>query len=56
MNIVFIVLPFALLIAGGVLAAFLWAARSGQFDDMETPGRRMLLDDVPIKKEDKELE
>ncbi len=51
MSIIFIVLPFALLIAGGALVAFLWAARSGQFDDLETPSRRMLLDDTPVKDE-----
>jgi nitrogen fixation-related uncharacterized protein len=24
-----------------------WAARSGQYDDLDTPARRMLHDDVP---------
>ncbi len=48
MEVLFYVLPFALLIAAGVLVAFLWAAKSGQFDDLETPSRRILLDDVPV--------
>jgi cbb3-type cytochrome oxidase maturation protein len=47
MSMVFILLPLALLIAGGMLVVFIWAARSGQFDDLETPARRMLHDDDP---------
>jgi cbb3-type cytochrome oxidase maturation protein len=49
MEFVYIALPFALAIAVLALLAFIWAARSGQFDDLETPSRRLLLDDVPIK-------
>ncbi|MFT4709510.1 MAG: cbb3-type cytochrome oxidase maturation protein [Bacteroidia bacterium] len=48
MEVLFYVLPFALLLAAGALVAFLWAAKSGQFDDLETPSRRILLDDVPV--------
>ena len=33
------------LVAGGFLAAFIWAVRSGQFDDTTTPPIRILLDD-----------
>lgn len=41
-----------LIVAGGVVAvgflgAFIWAVRSGQFDDTETPPIRMLFDDDP---------
>jgi cbb3-type cytochrome oxidase maturation protein len=46
MELVYIILPFALLLAAIALVAFIWAAKSGQFDDLETPGRRVLLDDV----------
>lgn len=45
MSIVYIVLPLALLIAAAAVAAFIWAARSGQFDDLDTPGLRVLFDD-----------
>jgi cbb3-type cytochrome oxidase maturation protein len=45
MSVIFIVLPLALLfVAGGVLA-FVWSARSGQMDDLETPAVRMLRDE-----------
>ena len=45
MELIFVLLPFALLFAGLALALFIWAARSGQFDDLETPAVRMLFDD-----------
>jgi cbb3-type cytochrome oxidase maturation protein len=32
-------------VAGGFLAAFVWAVRSGQFDDTATPPLRILFDD-----------
>jgi cbb3-type cytochrome oxidase maturation protein len=33
------------LVAGGFLAAFAWAVRTGQYDDTVTPAIRILLDD-----------
>ena len=45
MNIVLLFLPVALLLGGGFLAAFIWGASRGQFDDLETPAHRMLLPD-----------
>jgi len=45
MITLFIVLPLALLIAGGAVAAFTWVVRSGQLDDLDTPPRRILWDD-----------
>jgi cbb3-type cytochrome oxidase maturation protein len=45
MSMVYILLPLALLVAGVMLALFIRAARSGQFDDLETPARRILHDD-----------
>lgn len=45
MIALYIVLPLALLIAGGAVAAFVWTVRSGQLDDVDTPPRRILFDD-----------
>lgn len=45
METIFVLLPLALLIAGIALALFIWAVRSGQFDDLETPAVRILFDD-----------
>jgi len=46
MELILVLLPFALLFAGAALAMFVWAARSGQFDDLETPAVRILFDDA----------
>jgi len=45
MSVIYIVLPLALALGGGALAAFLWAVRKGQFDDLETPAIRIALED-----------
>jgi cbb3-type cytochrome oxidase maturation protein len=47
MGVMFILLPVALLFAAGALCAFIWAVRSGQLDDLVTPGLRILHDDDP---------
>lgn len=48
MSIIYIVLPLALLIVLAAVLAFSWAARRGQFDDLDTPALRMLHDDVVV--------
>lgn len=45
---IFILLPLAILIAGVMLALFIWAVRSGQYDDLETPAHRILFDDEVV--------
>ena len=45
MVALYFILPLALIIAGGAVLAFAWSVKSGQLDDLETPPRRMLLDD-----------
>lgn len=45
MTLVFVILPVSLAIAAGFVIAFAIATRRGQFDDMKTPGMRMLFDD-----------
>jgi cbb3-type cytochrome oxidase maturation protein len=46
-SVIYVVLPLALLLALVAVGVFAWAARSGQFDDLETPGMRILDDDDP---------
>lgn len=50
MSVLFIALPIALLLGGSGLACCLWCIRRGQFDDLETPAVRMLLDEKPTSK------
>ena len=50
MSVLYIVVPLALLIVAGAVAAFIWATRSGQFDDLSTPGVRVLFDEEAAPK------
>jgi cbb3-type cytochrome oxidase maturation protein len=45
MSIVYFLLPIALLLGFGFLAAFIRAGMLGQYDDLDTPAYRVLLDD-----------
>jgi cbb3-type cytochrome oxidase maturation protein len=45
MSTLYIVLPLALVVVAGAVAAFIWSVRSGQLDDVDTPPRRILFDD-----------
>ncbi|TWT40773.1 cbb3-type cytochrome oxidase assembly protein CcoS [Botrimarina hoheduenensis] len=49
MSVVFIMAPIALVLAAVAVVGFVWAARDGQFDDVETPKHRILFDDPPPK-------
>ena len=45
METIFVLLPLALLIAAIAVGLFIWAAKTGQFDDLDTPAVRILFDD-----------
>ena len=45
MSVLYVLRPLMLAVAGGAVLAFVWAARRGQLDDLETPPLRMLVDD-----------
>ena len=45
MSVLFLVLPLALLLVGVAVWAYVWSARGGQFDDLDTPAVRLLHDD-----------
>jgi cbb3-type cytochrome oxidase maturation protein len=47
MTSLLLLIPAALALGGLGLAAFLWALRSGQFDDLDAAGSRILFDDPP---------
>jgi cbb3-type cytochrome oxidase maturation protein len=49
MNIFYLLIGVSLLAALIFLAAFIWAVRTGQFDDNETPAMRVLFDDEPVE-------
>ncbi len=50
MEIVFLLLPIALALGAVFVIAFVWATQHEQFEDLETPSLRILIDE-PIKNE-----
>jgi cbb3-type cytochrome oxidase maturation protein len=45
MTILLYLIPVALFLGGLGLAAFLWALRSGQYEDLDGAANRILFDD-----------
>ena len=45
MEILYLLIPVSVVLALGVGALFWWSLQSGQFDDLEEPGRRVLDED-----------
>ena len=45
MEIVTLLIGLALILVIAIIWAFFWAVKSGQFDDMEGPAQRILMDD-----------
>ncbi len=45
MNVLYFILPLSLLFSMGALIVFILAVRKGQFDDLDTPAYRILLED-----------
>ena len=46
MEIIYLLVPLAVLIAVVIVVVFLWAVKSGQFDDLEGPAHRILMDEA----------
>lgn len=45
MNILYLLIPLGLVLLTCAVAAFFWAVRSGQFDDLESPAMSVIMDD-----------
>ena len=52
MSIILVLIPLSIVFAVAFLAAFIWAVRSGQYEDTCTPSMRLLLDDRATKPPD----
>lgn len=46
MNILLVLIPISLLLLGIAVAAFVWAVKRGQYDDLDTPALDILTDDA----------
>jgi cbb3-type cytochrome oxidase maturation protein len=45
MEIIYLLIPLSIILVGLIIAGFLWAVNSGQFDDLEGPAYRILQDE-----------
>jgi cbb3-type cytochrome oxidase maturation protein len=52
MNILYLLIPLALILLAGAVWAFFWAVGNGQFDDLDTPAVRVIMDDDERPPED----
>ena len=45
MNSLFVLIPLGVILLAIAVAAFIWAIGNGQYDDLDSPAWRILLDD-----------
>lgn len=50
MSVIFLLVIIGVVVAGIFLGGFIWAVKSGQYDDTYTPSVRMLFEDGPSVK------
>lgn len=53
MNVIYFLIPLAMLLLAFGVAAFLWAVKSGQFDDLDREAHRILFDEDEDQKPQK---
>ncbi|MBF0460157.1 MAG: cbb3-type cytochrome oxidase assembly protein CcoS [Magnetococcales bacterium] len=58
MNVLYFLLPLALLLGAVGLGLMIWAVKTGQFEDLEGPAQRILFEDdqamLPGREEEEE--
>ena len=52
MSVIVVLIGFSIIVAAGFLVAFLWAVKSGQYDDDVSPSIRILFDNEENKSEE----
>ena len=56
MSVIILLIIIGILVAGAFLAGFIWAVKSGQYDDTYSPAVRILFDNPDEKKDEEEPE
>jgi cbb3-type cytochrome oxidase maturation protein len=54
MEIIYLLIPISLILLGLILWVLLWAVRDGQYDDLEGPAHRILMDEDKIAGREKD--
>lgn len=45
MKILYLLIPVGVIFLGAAIGLFIWAVKSGQYEDLEGPAHRILMDD-----------
>lgn len=53
MEILYLLIPLAMILLVVIAGFFFWSVKSGQMDDLEGPAYRILMDDDTVKTEKK---
>ncbi len=56
MEILYLLIPIGLIILGIAIKLLFWAVNSGQYDDLDTEGQRILFDDEPTPPSSKKID
>ena len=48
MEVIIVLIPLAILLALTFIIGFIWMTLKGQYDDLETPAMRMLIEDSKL--------
>jgi cbb3-type cytochrome oxidase maturation protein len=54
MEIIYLLIPVSLLLLGLIIWILLWAVRNGQYDDLEGPAHRILMDEDRVVASDED--
>ena len=49
MSVIFLLIPLSIILGACFLGGFIWAVRSGQYEDTCTPSMRLLMDEPDSK-------
>ncbi len=55
MTILYVIIPIAIILTSFFVFTFIWAVKKEQFDDLETPAHKILIDDWSDKLKDVKL-
>lgn len=51
MSAIYLLIPLAMLVLALSVWLFFWAVKRGQFDDLDSPGHSILMDDEPSSRQ-----
>ncbi len=53
MDSLYLLIPLSVILIGVIIVIFLWAVKSGQFDDLEGPAHSILFEEEEAEPNDK---